>query len=456
MSEVTVTAKIKLLPDKEAQKSLLASMEQYRLACNFISENIAENHSLSAQNIQKALYEEIREKFGLTAQMTCSAIRTVVAKYKTTRTTLKNKAKSKKSCRRAKKPVLWDFKPEFKQLQCDLLWNRDYSFIKGNDGIFSISTVNGRIKVPFQNNGMEHYFDKSRYTFGTAYLTQKRGKFYLLVSVKEQVEECKPEEVKQVVGIDRGIRFIAVSHDKNNKSKFFSGAQIKQKRAKFKDLRRELQRVGTPSSRRRIKAMGQRENRWMSDVNHCVTKALVERYPAKTLFVLEDLTGIREATEQVRRKDRYVQVSWAYYDFEQKLKYKAERKSSLVINVCPKYTSQRCPVCGHVQKSNRNHKLHRFCCKKCGYRSNDDRIGAMNLCLMGQKWLKTPETEPKEISIDVSKSHIYGAESCVPDVTPRHALSGVPKKGRRPQKVTTDTTGQLQVLRQSPSTLRTP
>lgn len=36
MSEVTVTVKIKLLPDKEAQASLLASMEQYRLACNFI------------------------------------------------------------------------------------------------------------------------------------------------------------------------------------------------------------------------------------------------------------------------------------------------------------------------------------------------------------------------------------------------------------------------------------
>ena len=340
--------------------------------------------------------------------------------------------------------------------QCDLLWNRDYSFIKGNDGIFSISTTFGRIKVPFQNDGMEHYFDKSRYTFGTAHLTQKEGKFYLLISVKEQVEECKPEEVKQVVGIDRGIRFIAVSHDKNNRSRFFSGAQIKQRRVKFKYLRRELQKKGTSSARRRIKAMGQRENRWMSAVNHCVTKALVEQYQAKTLFVLEDLTGIRGATERVRRKDRYVQVSWSYYDFEQKLKYKAMRKSSLVINVCPKYTSQRCPFCGHVQKSNRNHKLHCFCCKKCGYRSNDDRIGAMNLCLMGQEWLKTTETEPKEISIIRSKSPDYGAESRVPDVTPRKNTSRSCAKGRRPKKVITDTTGQLQVLRQSQSTLCTP
>lgn len=296
MSEVIVTAKIQLLPNKEAQKSLLDSMEQYRLACNFISENITENHSLSAQNIQKALYEEIREKSGLTAQMTCSAIRTVIAKYKTIKTTLKNKtvsenSKKLKKNKKSKETELWDFKPEFKVPQCDLLWNRDYSFIKGNDGIFSISTISGRIKVPFQNNGMEHYFDKSRYTFGTAHLTQKKGKFYLLVSVKEQVEECKPEEVKQVVGSDRGIRFIAVSHDKNNRSKFFSGAQIKQRRTKFKDLRRELQKKGTSSARRRIKAIGQRENRWMSDVNHCVTKVLVEQYPSKTLFVLEDLLG---------------------------------------------------------------------------------------------------------------------------------------------------------------------
>lgn len=195
---------------------------------------------------------------------------------------------------------------------------------------------------------------------------------------------------------------------------------------------------------------------WMSDVNHCVTKALVEQYPAKTLFVLEDLTGIRGATEQVRRKDRYVQVSWSYYDFEQKLNYKAARKSSKMINVGSEYTSQRCPVCGRVQKTNGDNKLHRFCCKKCVYRSNDDRIGAMNLCLLGHDWLKTPEIEPKEIKIIRSKSPVYGAESRVPDATPRQALTSKPKKGRSSQKTVTDTSGQLQVLRQYLTTLRTP
>ena len=143
----------------------------------------------------------------------------------------------------------------------------------------------------------------------------------------------------------------------------------------------------TPSSRRRLKAIGQRENRWMQDINHQVSKALVENNPKHTLFVLEDLSGIRNATERVKTKDRYVSVSWSFYDLEQKLIYKAKQNQSSVIKVDPRYTSQCCPFCGHVEKSNRNKKIHLFTCKKCGYKSNDDRIGAMNLYRMGINYL---------------------------------------------------------------------
>ena len=143
----------------------------------------------------------------------------------------------------------------------------------------------------------------------------------------------------------------------------------------------------TPSSRRRLKAIGQRENRWMQDINHQVSKALVENNPKHTLFVLEDLSGIRNAAERVKTKDRYVSVSWSFYDLEQKLIYKAKQNQSSVIKVDPHYTSQCCPCCGHVEKSNRNKKIHLFTCKRCGYKSNDDRIGAMNLYRMGIDYL---------------------------------------------------------------------
>ena len=37
---------------------------------------------------------------------------------------------------------------------------------------------------------------------------------------------------------------------------------------------------------------------------------------------------------------------------------------------------------------NHNKKLHLFTCKNCGYKSNDDRIGAMNLYRMGINYLE--------------------------------------------------------------------
>lgn len=73
---------------------------------------------------------------------------------------------------------------------------------------------------------------------------------------------------------------------------------------------------------------------------------------------------------------------------EQKLVYKAKQNQSTVIKVDPAYTSQCCPMCGHIEKANRNKKIHLFNCKNCGYKSNDDRIGAMNLYRMGINYLE--------------------------------------------------------------------
>ena len=90
-------------------------------------------------------------------------------------------------------------------------------------------------------------------------------------------------------------------------------------------------------------------------------------------------------------KDRYVSVSWPYYDLEQKLSYKALKHHQLTVKVNPAYTSQTCPKCGHTEKANRDKRNHIFCCKACGYKSNDDRIGAMNLYRMGIN-LSVPDT----------------------------------------------------------------
>ncbi len=169
---------------------------------------------------------------------------------------------------------------------------------------------------------------------------------------------------------------------------------IKQKHSHYKELRKQLQQVKTPSSRRRLKTIGQRENRWMNDVNHCISKALVESSPEHSLFVLEDLSGIRHATEKVVRRNRYVMVSWSFYDLRKKIEYKSLRHNSMTVAVSPKYTSQCCPICGHTEKGNRNKAKHIFVCRNCNYSSNDDRIGAMNLYRKGIEYLNAsvPDT----------------------------------------------------------------
>lgn len=167
------------------------------------------------------------------------------------------------------------------------------------------------------------------------------------------------------------------------------------KRAHFKDTRKSLQEKGTPSARKKLREIGQRENRYVNDVNHCIAKALVTSNPEGTLFVLEDLSGIRGATERVRKGNRYLTVSWPCHDLEQKLIYKAAANHQRVVKVDPAYTSQTCPECGHSEKANRDKRNHIFRCTCCGYTSNDDRIGAMNLHRMGRE-LTVPGADARE------------------------------------------------------------
>ena len=379
MEQMTITAKIQISVDADNQVLLSKTMSAYSDACNYVSEYIFNTKNLKQFSLNQILYSTLREQFGLRSQMAQSVFKTVIAKYKSILETQKD----------------W-IKLSFDKPQYDLVWNRDYSLTQN---CFSVNTLDGRIKLPYFAKGMSKYFDHTTYKFGTAKLVNKHGKYYLHIPVSYEVEESNISDICNVVGIDRGINFVVATYDSKHKSGFVSGRAIKQKRAHYSKLRKELQKRQTPSARRRLKAIGQRENRWMQDVNHCISKALVESNPKHTLFVLEDLTGIRSVTERVKTKDRYVSVSWSFYDLEQKLNYKAKQNQSTVIKVDPRYTSQCCPVCGHIEKSNRNKKIHLFTCKNCGYSSNDDRIGAVNLYHMGISYLKEAQV-PDTVTVE--------------------------------------------------------
>ncbi|HIW33201.1 MAG TPA: transposase [Candidatus Paenibacillus intestinavium] len=363
---VTVTAKIKLFPSTEQVGRMLQTVNAYQQACNSVSQTVHETKIRSVFALHHLLYRQLRTTFHLRSQMAQSVLKMVVARYKSL----------------GSNGHPWTL-IRFKKSEYDLVWHRDYSLSKQE---FSINTLEGRIKVPYESKGMEAYFNGS-WRFGTAKLMERRGKWYVHISVTKEVETVTLSSIQHVVGIDLGINFVATTYDSAGKTTFYHGRPIKDKRSQYKHLRKSLQQAQTPSARRRLKRIGERENRWMTDVNHRISKALVHQYASSTLFVVEDLTGVRTATERVRVKDRFETVSWAFFQLRKMIEYKAMLRGAKMLAVDPRYTSQTCPTCDHRDKTNRDKKNHRFSCKGCSYRSNDDRIAAMNLQRIGTKYI---------------------------------------------------------------------
>lgn len=365
---ITLTAKIQLYVPSVDDSILLDTLQAYTNACNWLSKKVYQTHELKQSVLNDQYYHALRDTFGLRSQMAQSVMKTVIAKYK------RNESNNH------------DFTcVAFSRLQYDLVWNRDYSLKKK---AFSLNTLDGRYHFPFERKGMMQYFDGS-WKFGTAKLVFNNKQWFLHIPMSKEVDVLENNNINNIVGVDLGLNFLATTYDSAGQTRFFNGRPVKHKRGQFKALRKQLQQKQTASARKRIKEMGSRENRYVKDVNHQVTKALVEQYPKGTLFVLEDLTNVRKATEKVHVHNRYVSVSWAYYQFKQLLEYKAQLYGHKVITVDPRYTLQTCPKCGHVAKQNRNKRTHTFTCLNCAYTSNDDRIAAMNLYRKGVNRVST-------------------------------------------------------------------
>ena len=377
-----ITAKVKLYPDDEAVKAFRSVCDVFSSACDFVSKYMFDTDQLTVakEEIQTQLYYFIRGEYGLKSQMACSVFRVVKSKYKTIETQYKENPYTFECEGKEysfQRDLSWLRKPvSFKKPFVELVRGHDWSFVtKGDEKFLSINTLSKRVVVPYN-----HYFDELLFNhqLGSAKLLNKGGNWYLHISVAMETES----DIKHIVGHDRGLRFVVTSYDGENTT-FVNGCDIAKKRNKYYRTRRSLQKKNTRGAHRVLKRISGRENRWMNDVNHCLSKTLIT---PNTLHVIENLTNV---SRQKKGKNFNRELSsWSFYDLEQKMTYKAELNGGEVVKVPSAYTSQRCPKCGHIHKANRRHKEHLFKCRKCGYTSNDDRIGAMNLYELGIRYLE--------------------------------------------------------------------
>lgn len=313
-----------------------------------------DHESVNRTRIQKDLYHQLREQEPESlSQFASIAIRAGAAAMKSWNS----------NNRRTK----WKLNPHRKAKSVPL--DKRLFSIRGS--LLTISTTKGSPRIRTSISVPEWF--KGRYPnyecqAATLHIS-RRGKAYLKLICRVPIEPNMSNR-SQVVGIDRGLYKIAVT----SKGDEYTGATVRSLRRKYRHNRATLQRKGTRSAKRRLRAMSGREKRFTLDTNHVISKQLANDLQVAT-YVLEDLANIRAGRHN--RTMRKWLGQWAFAQLEFMLRYKCEANGIEVVSVDPKYTSQTCNVCGYRDKHNR-HKGE-FMCRKCGATDNADLNAAKNI-----------------------------------------------------------------------------
>src|SRR2546426_3473383 len=412
-----VTAKLKLHPTPEQFQALRQTQLAYRDALNATSQYAFEHGKMSNQHaLQRGMYGEIRTTYKLPAQMACNVPRQVGATYKTLWTKVKQNAQARKAGKTKKRYKGLDHPPTYVSPTLTYNFHRDYS-LKPEQQV-SILTLQGRVIVPYTGYSKHVTLLQHGAHIGAAKLWYEKPKkqFYLLISLEMEVAGPTPETQTQVVGIDVGVRYLAVTSTTKGECSFHTGKALVPKANHDARLRKRLQKRGTRSATRRLVVISGRERRLKQDANHVVSRRIVDQHP-HSLIGLEDLTHIRERTRRKhgkkaskkQRKANAAYSKWSFAELHSMIAYKALLHGSMAISVDAHYTSQACPGCGYTCDANRPNKGLLFVCQNCYYTLHADLVGARNITmrtlLVRQDWARTGQLSvAPDVSCDETKA----------------------------------------------------
>ncbi len=366
-----ITAKLKLIIQKQDKNSLLSTLVAFKDGMNFLLQKNYNDKSSNIKTIHKKYYQILRNQFNLSSQMSCSVEKSCADITKTMWSRFKNQND---------KAILKTI-PKYKQLNAKYTLNRDIT-IKTENMECSITTINGRLKnIPFK--GWEkHYEQIKQGKLCDPHIIYEKKNFYLLLPLEIEIEEKRP---KQFVGIDAGQRVALTCVSDREIKEYNIPEKIRQRKTKISKLRGILQSKGTRSAKEKLKTIAKRERRLISDVSHCLSKQIISDFQ-DAQFILEDLTGIRKNIKTFRKnKEQRRQVEqWNYFELQNKIGYKSILFNGIAVEkIDAAYTSQTCPRCGNISSENRPKGSEIFHCMKCNFEDKSDIIAGMNIRLKG-------------------------------------------------------------------------
>jgi IS605 OrfB family transposase len=366
--EQTLTIVCKLQPTTEQAAKMDALLKAFADGCNYANEQVKPGIT-SKTTIQSLVYQDIRAKFGLSANQAVRVCARVGANRKA--------AKAKGKPVRKFAPTSADYDA------------RIFDF-REKDRTVSLTLLGCREHIPVVLANYQAGKLKGRKPTSAQLCKHHDGLFYIHIQLTDETPE--PIKSDKVIGVDFGRRDIAVTSEGGR----WDGKEIQQVRDRFSRVRASLQSKaskGTRSSRRRcrqlLKRLSGRERRYQQWLNHNISKQVIES--AKTnnaAIAIEDLTGIRERTNQQPRDktERRRSNSWAFYQLRLFLEYKAVKAGVDLVAVPPAYTSQTCHACNHIGL--RSGK--RFQCSNCGWHGDADLNGAINISKLGAVFVSQP------------------------------------------------------------------
>lgn len=391
METVETHIQVKLHPTTEQEVILKKSCELYVKCLNAASKYYFEHKcELTEKQMKRQVGRPLIAELGL-SPLIALAIKEVLAQYKAEACRLATEFyiyQGQKGTQKVQKDLSWLKKPiEFKERHI-FYESETYWTLREGCTKVGLCCFGKKILCDLSHKKDEKLNKKGRTS--AKLVCKKKGNeevFYLLIPVNKRTETNEDAFVKTsattVVGIDIGERFIITAYD-GEKTIFVSGKDVLERARKYQQQKAELTGKNSQKAREKLKAVTQKERNWICNVNHKIAKDLVESYGKQTVFVFEDLPHA-----MFQSKSRL----WFLERLEKYFRQKISARGGYLLKVSAQYTSQRCPYCGKISKKQRNHNKHEYRCS-CGFRTNDDRVSAINLHELGQRWLDG-EQNPK-------------------------------------------------------------
>ncbi len=369
----TISVKCKLQVPVELRQEIDVTLQGFADACNQIYEVAKRENCWNTTKLHHKVYKPVKESTSLKANHVCQAIRRVIGNAKAVKQVHK-------------------FRPT--SLNLDI---RTFQYIEDLQTV-GITLMCGRKKFKLSIGNYQRALLKGQSPTAAILSKTKRGDYYINICVDLPTDPTGKTPVlkssapgnrdaqtfRKVIGVDLGRRDIATT----STGKSWSGEKIQATRDRYSKVRANIQSKRTRSSRRLMRRLSGREQRFQKWLNHNISKQLVQDAKStNAALAFEDLTNIRQSLNQKRRSktERRRTNNWAFYQLRIFVDYKARIAGIPVVFVPPAYTSQTCSRCHHVHpvkgKSYRNGKKYK--CGNCGFEHDADINAALNIAALG-------------------------------------------------------------------------